>query len=88
MDLKFNSENGEFVDYQSRAECCSYGCARCIVHEKQLGLKVKLPTMASIDYRGAIYMNKLECWWENMSCGIKQNFLWELKRSPMGIYSK
>ena len=49
---KFNSENGEFVDYQSRAECSSYWCARCIVREnilKSLGLKVKLPMVASID---------------------------------------
>ena len=27
-------ENVEFANYRSRAECSSYGCARCIAHKK------------------------------------------------------
>ena len=46
---------------------------------KSLGLKVKLPILASIDYGGAVDANNWSVGRRTHHVEVKQNFLWELK---------
>ena len=49
---------------------------------KSLGLKVKLPTLASIDNGRALDIgNNWSVGWRTHHVEVKQNFLWELKEA-------
>ena len=74
----FNSENGEFINYQHRAECDSYGCATCTDHEKHIEItwtKVKLPLLASIDNDRAVDIGNNHGSNTEFSVGIKRGIV-------------